>query len=123
MKTSLFALLGKYATVGVLNTVLHWSVFFLLVAAFEMVTSWANLLAFIVAVTFSFFMNARFTFNADATGKRYFLFVMFMALLSFGIGRLTDDAGWSPLVALISFSLLSLVLGFLYSRYIVFAGK
>jgi len=123
MKTSLFSLLGRYATVGVLNTALHWGVFFLLVAAFGIVTSWANLLAFIVAVTFSFFMNARFTFNANATGKRYFLFVIFMALLSFGIGKLTDDVGWPPLVALISFSLLSLVLGFLYSRFIVFADK
>jgi len=121
MKTSLIGLFGRYATVGVLNTLVHWLVFFGLIELLAMSTAWANLSAFCVAVTFSFFMNAHFTFSAQATGKRYLLFIVFMGALSFGIGWLTDQLGLLPLVALVSFSFLSLVLGFLYSRYVVFA--
>lgn len=120
MKASFIRLFSRYATVGVLNTLVHWVVFFGLMGLLAMSTAWANLLAFCVAVTFSFFMNARFTFSTQATGKRYLLFIVFMGALSFGIGWLTDQLRLSPLVALVSFSLLSLVLGFLYSRYIVF---
>lgn len=120
MRASLGTLFTRYFTVGVLNTVLHWAVFFVLIGIFDLGTAWANLLAFFVAVTFSFFMNANYTFRASPTKSRYFYFVMFMAMLSFGIGWLSDYLMLPSLFALIAFSLMSLFLGFLYSRYFVF---
>src|SRR5690625_7519420 len=106
MKTSLIGLFGRYATVGVLNTLVHWLVFVGLIGLLAMSTAWANLSAFCVAVTFSFFVNADFTFSAPATGKRYLLFVVFMGALGFGIGWLTDQDGFVPLVASVCFYLL-----------------
>jgi|SRR5690625_1290446 len=120
MSSPLFHLFRKYVSIGVLNTGLHWAVFFILVWLIELNTAWANLFAFFVAVTFSFFANAAYTFQAQATKKKYFLFTAFMALLSFALGWLSDALHLHPFMALISFSLLSLVLGFLYSRYIIF---
>lgn len=120
MKPSLFYLFRKYVSVGVLNTGLHWTVFFILVWFIKLNTAWANLLAFFVAVTFSFFANAAYTFQTSATKKKYILFTVFMAALSFALGWVSDALHLQPLIALISFSLLSLVLGFLYSRYIIF---
>lgn len=123
MRVSLGASFTKYFTIGVFNTVLHWSVFFVLIKVLNLSTAWANLLAFFVAVTFSFFMNAHYTFKALPTKARYFYFVVFMAALSYGIGLLTDHLMLQPLLALIAFSLISLFLGFLYSRNIVFRNN
>jgi len=116
-------LFSKYASIGVLNTLLHWFTFYMLVWAAGCGQALANLLAFIVAVTFSFFMNARYTFKAKASRTRYLCFVLFMAGLSFATGWIGDHYVLPPLVTLIVFSLISLVVGFFYSRYVVFREK
>ncbi|WIX33807.1 GtrA family protein [Salinicola sp. JS01] len=115
-------LFSRYASVGVINTLLHWSIFAL---AYHWLNSQSlsNLIAFAVAVTFSFFANARWTFRSDASARRYVAFVAFMGLLSWLVGKLADLAQSPPLVTLIGFSALSLVLGFVYSRYCVFRSR
>ena len=56
-------LFSKYVSVGVLNTAIHWIVFG---ACWSMGASQsiANLIAFVIAVTFSFCVNARYTFGS-----------------------------------------------------------
>jgi len=120
MKYPLFSYFRKYFWVGIINTALHWLIFFLLIWLIELSSAWANLIAFTVAASFSFFANAIYTFKVQATKKRYFYFMIFMALLSFQTGWATDWFNLPKIVALVSFSALSLVLGFLYSRYLVF---
>ncbi len=110
----------KYASIGVLNTLLHWGIFFLLVWLINLNQGLSNLIAFLIAVTFSFFMNARFTFNKQPTGIRYLLFLFFMGVLSYGIGYLAEQWNIYPIFTLVLFSLLSLILGFLYSKVVVF---
>lgn len=110
----------KYFSIGILNTALHWLVFALCFAVFGITQATANLIAFLTAVTFSFFMNARFTFNKKPTGIRYLLFTIFMGILSLMIGHISDALNIYPILTLIIFSALSLILGFLYSKYIVF---
>lgn len=77
-------------------------------------------MAFLIAVTFSFFANAKYTFSAKATSRGYILFVGFMGILSFVSGQVSDNYNISPLITLIEFSSISLVCGFMYSRFIVF---
>lgn len=120
MKTSLLAIFKKYCAVGVMNTILHWGVFFLLIALIDLATGWANLIAFFVAVSLSYYLNARYTFEAAPTKSGYFYFVVFMAILSFTIGWFTDSLQLAPFFALVIFSMLSLISGFLYLRYIAF---
>ena len=80
----------------------------------------SNLTAFLFAVTFSFFLNAKFTFNKKPTSMRYILFSTFMGGLSFLIGILADGLSIQPFMTLVFFSSISLILGFVYSKLIVF---
>lgn len=114
-----FQLLIRYGAVGIINTLLHWGVFLVLFhAGCDQKTS--NLAAFCVAVTFSFFVNAKWTFKAPPTTVRYGLYVVFMGALALGFGWMADRIELPPLVTLAAFSAMSLVLGFMYSRVVVF---
>lgn len=106
-------------SVGVLNTGIHWAVFaFLLHEGNNQALS--NFVAFCVAVTFSFFVNSKWTFNAEATAIRYVLYVFFIGALAALSGYLADIIGLPPLFTLCLFSSISLVSGFLYSNFFVF---
>lgn len=120
--TLMLKLFTRYASVGVINTVIHWSVF-AIAYHFTGIQASSNLVAFILAVTFSFFANAHWTFRSQATPARYMLFVAFMGLVSWLVGKLADLSDLPPLVTLISFSAISLILGFVYSRYCVFRSR
>lgn len=109
----------SYALVGIVNSAIHWSVFALAMIILDD-QGICNLIAFCVAVTFSFFMNAKFTFNTRPTGLRYTLFLSFMGLISYLFGAAGQALGWPKLVTLAGFSAISLILGFFFSRYVVF---
>ncbi|EGT4253286.1 GtrA family protein [Citrobacter amalonaticus] len=110
----------KYTSVGVINTLIHWIVFAICIYVFHTHQALANFLGFGVAVSFSFYANARFTFKQSTTTRRYLLYVGFMGLLSILTGWGAEKCGFPPLVTLVAFSAISLVCGFIYSRFIVF---
>lgn len=112
-------LFARYASVGVINTMIHWIVFTALYMSGQS-QSISNFSAFCVAVTFSFFANARWTFSAEATTIRYMIYVFFMGALATATGWYGDKLSLSPVITLITFSLISLICGFVYSKYIVF---
>ncbi|MBB1488385.1 GtrA family protein [Oceanospirillum sediminis] len=115
----MFRLFQKYASVGVLNTLLHWSIFYALY--WQGITqSVANGLAFLVAVSFSFLINSRYTFQTDMTGARYLLYTGFMGAMAFTLGGFADWVHLPAVITLIVFSGGSLIAGFLYARYVVF---
>lgn len=116
----MFKLFARYVLVGGVNTVIHWAVFFALHYFLSFNQSMSNLNAFIVAVTFSFFANARFTFDSIATKWRYLSFIIFMGCLSILSGWIADKQHIYPVVTLVTFSAISLIFGFLYSKFIVF---
>lgn len=113
-------LFTKYFSVGILNTLIHWSIFGLLTVFLSTSQAIANLIGFIAAVSFSFFANAKFTFKAKATATRYISFTLFIGLLSYLTGYAADQLRLPPIATLIIFSSISLVLGFLYSKIFVF---
>lgn len=107
----------KYLLVGVCNTANHAAVFTSMLA-FGGDQAVSNLVAFTVALSFSFLANARFTFRVPLSLSRYLWFVAGMGSLSVSLGYLGDRLGWQPMVTVTLFSLLSLVLGFLFSRWV-----
>ena len=113
-------LFSRYVSVGVLNTALHWLCFGALLHFFGVSQAIANVLAFCIAVTFSFFANAKWTFKSRATSGRYLAFVIFMGIMAGLTGYLADSVGAPPIVTLLAFSGFSLVAGFIYSKFIVF---
>lgn len=109
-----------YSVIGVANTVIHWQLFFVFRAAFDLSQALSNFLAFCVAATFSFFANATFTFGMSASVGRYLLFIFSLGCLSLAVGLLADCWRLPGLVTVLVFSLASLVCGFLLSKFLVF---
>lgn len=75
-------LFARYTSIGVINTLIHWVVFTICIYVFGTGQALANFAGFVVAVSFSFFANARFTFKSSTTTMRYMLYVGFMGSLS-----------------------------------------
>lgn len=113
-------LFARYSSVGVVSTAIHWSVFTFCFYAWSSTQVVANLAGFLCAASFGFIANARFTFQSPATKTRYLLFIAFMGLLSITTGWLADTLQLTPWLTLIATSLLSLLLGFSYSKQVVF---
>lgn len=113
-------LFAKYTSIGVINTLIHWVVFAVCIYALHTDQTLGNFAGFVVAVSFSFFANARFTFKSSTTTMRYMLYVAFLGSLSAGVGWAADKTDLAPLITLTVFSAISLVCGFIYSKFIVF---
>lgn len=111
-----------YSFIGIFNTLLHFSIFYLLVfLSFKQAL--ANFFAFLFAATFSYFMNAKFTFKANYNFKKHLLFLGLMGSLSFFLGLLADILQLPALLTPIIFSALSLILGFLLSKFFIFGSS
>ncbi|MCR1565640.1 GtrA family protein [Mixta sp.] len=119
----MIGMLTRYASVGVVNTAIHWVVYGLFCYGLMTTQAVANLAGFAFAVTFSFFANAYFTFKKKATGPRYIAYVIFMGFLSYSVGGLSDKLGLHPIATLIIFSPASVIVGFLFFNYFVFKDK
>lgn len=115
----LFREIKLYSLIGIFNTLLHALVFFILVSL-SVSSAWANIGAFIVAATFSFFANAKWTFNRITNKKRYALFMITMGGLALITGWLTDYLKLPPMIAVILFSFISWIVGFIFSKKIIF---
>lgn len=118
--TALIQLMVRYGLVGIVNTLVHWVVFFSLYTLLEWSQSYSNVIAFFVAVTGSFFLNAAFTFKRAVSMKRYVLFTLFMGCLSFLTGMVSDVNALSPWLTLVIFTAVSFVIGFIWSKFFVF---
>ena len=123
MYRSIFGLFSRYVSISLLNTMVHWSVFFFLLYGATLNQAWSNFIAYMFALTFSFYANARFTFKAKISKRRYVSFVSFMAVLSVVMGNIADEMALAPLVTMVVFSFISLVIGFSYSHLIVYRER
>ncbi|MBZ6388545.1 MULTISPECIES: GtrA family protein [Pantoea] len=115
-------LFARYASVGVINTLIHWVAFTVLYTEGQS-QSLSNFAAFCIAVTFSFFANAKWTFSAEATTFRYLLYIFFMGGMASAVGLYADRNHSNPVITLVVFSAMSLVCGFIYSRFVVFKDR
>ncbi|MCS6411451.1 GtrA family protein [Klebsiella pneumoniae] len=113
-------LFTRYFSVGIVNTAIHWLVFITAYYMFDTSQALANFGAFCIAVTFSFFANAKWTFDSEATTIRYMMYVFFMGAMASSIGWMGDTMNFKPIATIILFSGISLVCGFLFSKFIIF---
>lgn len=111
---------SRYTLIGVANTLIHWQLFFILHAAVGLRQAYSNVLAFCAAASFSFVVNARFTFAATPSFKRYGAFMTCLGGLSVLTGWLADRWKLPALLTPVVFSLISLCGGYVLSRWLVF---
>lgn len=110
----------RYGVVGIANTAVHAAVFFSLVSLLTFSQALGNCIAFFVAVTVSFFLNAHFTFRQRPTLSKFVRMTTVMALLSYASGRVGDVLSLNPVVTFLICCAVSYVAGFLLTRYFVF---
>lgn len=121
--TRLWKGFSSYTVIGVANTLIHWQLFFVFRAAFDLSQAASNVFAFCVSASFSFYFNALYTFTMPASWWRYALFMLCMGGLSLGVGWLADRWRVPGMITVVAFSLLSLVCGFLLSKWVVFRER
>ncbi len=109
----------RYFLVGIINTAAHWGVFYV-VYHFYALQSVANIVGFAVAVSTSYVLNSLFTFKQSFAGKKFFFFTTFMGVTALTTGFVADTFSIHPLATLIFSSGFSLVVGFLFSKFVVF---
>lgn len=114
---------ARYGLVGIGNTAAHWLVFLGLHLGLAMKQAASNLLAFAVAASLSYYMNAHYTFAVRPCARRYLLFLCGMGCLSLAMGAVSDLAHLSPWLTLVGFSLVSALVGYAFSHALVFRGR
>lgn len=96
----------RFALVGVVNTATYYA-FYLLLLAVHLPYVAAHVVAFLLSMTGSFFLNCRFTYRTRPTWRKFLLFPLTNAanfvITTSGVWLLVDVAGfssrWAPLVA------------------------
>lgn len=109
----------KYFNVGIINTLIHWIIFYISYTLTN-IQSISNFIGFFIAVSFSYVFNSLYTFKQKTSPQKYIIFLFSMSVLSFSLGYISDITKIQPIFTLIIFSSLSLVIGFIFSKYIVF---
>lgn len=107
-----------YGIIGVVNTGIHFIVFFIL-EKFSSQTL-ANSVAFSVAVIFSFFCNSFFTFKERPTKRKFVKMYFSMLLVSAVFGYIGDTFQIFPLVTIILYFIFNPIIGFFVTKYFVF---
>ena len=108
---------SAYATIGVVNTLIHAQVFFVLHMAAEFSQALSNFVAFCVAGSFSFYVNVLYTFDSHTSRSGYAGLMGLMCIFSYGIGYVADIYDWPGLWTVCSFTLISLLFGLVFSRF------
>jgi len=109
--------------IGLAGTLIHWQIFFVLTSAVQVDQSASNFAAFCIAASFAFYMNALYTFETGTSVAAYLMFIGVMGALSYGVGLFADARNLSGLVTVSVFSLLDLLLGYCFFRFVLFRGR
>jgi putative flippase GtrA len=119
------AMKGFSATsvIGVADALIHWQIFFVLRTAVGLDQAASNFAAFCVAAAFSFYVNALYTFERETSVFVYLMFIGLMGAVSFGVGVIADARDLPGLATVASFSLLNLVLGYCFFRFVLFRER
>ena len=105
MRRGLVAEVARFGVVGVVNTLVYYGSYLLLVLALPYLV--AHVLAFAVAMTGSFLLNCRFTYRTRPTWRKFLLYPLTvaanLAITTVGVAVLVEvlavDERLAPLVA------------------------
>ncbi|WP_409316041.1 GtrA family protein [Pseudomonas sp. KCJK9016] len=106
--------------IGLAGTLIHWQLFFVLIGAVQATQSASNFVAFCIAAATSFYMNALYTFETGTSVLAYLGFMGVMGVLSYGTGVVGDARSLPALATVSMFSLLNLLLGYCFFRFVLF---
>lgn len=109
--------------IGLGGMLIHWQIFFVFTSAVQATQSASNFAAFCIAAAFSFYMNALYTFETGTSVLAYLGFMSVMGVLSYGTGEFGDARNLPGLATVSVFSLLNLLLGYCFFRFVLFRRR
>lgn len=116
--------ISRYAQIGVCNTAAYLLIVWLMTWLAEFNQMYANITAYIIVTFFSFWMNARWSFQRKPGVRNYarFQLVAVLGLIaSATLGHLGDYFGWHFLVTVFLVGLVIPVMSFLLHRSYTFS--
>lgn len=111
-----------YGLIGILNTLIHFICFLLLLEIIKYQTI-ANFFGFMAGLIFSFFMNAKFTFKQDVSLIKFVKMTLVSGGISIFFGFIGDYLSLSPYLTFSVYVLVNPIIGFLLTRFYVFNKK
>lgn len=115
--------LSALLVIALVNGLIHWQIFFVLYGAVGLAQATSNLAAFCVAAAFSLYVNTLYIFEPGESRRGYLLLNGVLGALSYGIGLIGDARHLPGWVTLVSYSLLSLALGYGFFRFKWLRGR
>lgn len=109
--------------IGLASTLIHWQIFFVLTSAVQLDQAASNFAAFCIAASFSFYMNALYTFETGTSVLTYLMFTSVMGALSYGVGIFADSRHLPGLATVSAFSLMNMLLGYCFFRFVLCRGR
>lgn len=119
----------RFGLVGVVNTAIDFTIFYLLHYIFSVGYLLANLVAFLTASINSYLLNRRWTFKSTAVDvHREFLQYTIVLAIGFALNEgtlylLVSRFGWAPIVAKVGATVLSLSWNFTANRFWTFKSS
>lgn len=121
-----------YGIAGVMTTAVNMVTYYLLCYGVRMNHLVANIIAWIVAVTFAYFVNAGWVFHDKRTSVREEISKMvkfFLArILSLGVEEgglflFVNLLGWNNMAVKAGMAVIVIILNYICSKFYVFTGK
>lgn len=108
-----------YGLIGLINTAVHFVVFWGIVniGASQAIS---NALGFTTAVIISFILNAHFTFRQIPTLRRFLRMYGSMLFVSWSFGWIGDTFELLPAITFLIYCIINPIVGFLVTKYFVF---
>lgn len=108
----------KYCLVGLVNTFIHWIIFFIMIKIFLLNQAISNVIGFMFSIVIGYFLNSIWTFNKLVSLKKFALFFFIMGWISFLIGWLGDIWNFPSFFTLTLNTFSSLIIGFFFSKFL-----
>ncbi|MHA3736453.1 GtrA family protein [Pseudomonas sp. Eth.TT006] len=107
---------------GIADGLIHWQIFFVLCCAVGLPQAASNFAGFCVAAAFSFYVNMLYTFDSRTSVGIYLLFIGVMGAFSFAVGVFADARNLPGLLTVGVFTLVHLLAGHCFFRFVLFRG-
>lgn len=109
----------SYCIIGILNTAVHYVVFYLTlkVVSLQFV---ANTLGFCCGLVFSFFLNSKITFKKQVSLFRFIKLGLANGFVAFLFGAIGDVFSLSPILTFVTYVIINPVVGFMLAKFFVF---
>jgi putative flippase GtrA len=113
----------RFVIVGLINTFNYYVLYLLLYHLVSLDYMFAHIIAFLISMIGSFYLNSYFTYKVKPTLKKFFQFpltyVVNITITTFAIWLFVDVIGWSETLSPLLATVLAIPFTFVVSKFIL----